>query len=113
MAYKNIILTGFMGTGKTSVGAALAERLGREFVDSDEVIQERESMTVPEIFEKRGEAHFRALEHEFCKGLSSKKGLVVATGGGMPVNPANRKLLNAAGLVINLTCTVEEILRRI
>jgi shikimate kinase/3-dehydroquinate synthase len=113
MGYKNIILTGFMGTGKTSVGAALAESLGWKFVDSDEFIQERESMTVPEIFEKRGEAHFRALEYEFCKELPSKQGIVVATGGGMPVNPSNRKLLNSGGLVINLRCNVEELLRRI
>jgi shikimate kinase / 3-dehydroquinate synthase len=113
MAYKNIILTGFMGTGKTSVGTALAKELGWEFVDTDDSIEELESMTVPEIFAKCGEARFRALEREFCEQLSARKGLVVATGGGMPINPANRKLLNAVGLVINLRCDLDEILKRI
>jgi shikimate kinase / 3-dehydroquinate synthase len=113
MTCKNIILTGFMGTGKTSVGIALAKALEWEYVDTDALIQERESMTVPEIFAKHGEACFRALEHEFCTQLVSRKDIVVATGGGMPANPENRKLLNAAGLVINLRCKVSEILKRI
>ncbi len=111
--HNNIILTGFMGTGKTSVGRLIAGRLQWDFLDTDEEIERRENLAIPEIFESHGEPHFRALENDLCKELSSRKGLVVATGGGMPVNPENRKLLNSNGVVICLRCAPSEILARV
>jgi 3-dehydroquinate synthase len=113
MIRRNIILTGFMGTGKTDVGSALAKRLGWKFVDTDELIRERESMTIPEIFAKRGEEHFRTVETTIAAEFAAQNGLVIATGGGMPINPRNRGALNAAGLAVNLACGLEEIFRRI
>ncbi|HMK34530.1 MAG TPA: 3-dehydroquinate synthase [Desulfomonilaceae bacterium] len=109
----NIILTGFMGTGKTAVGMVLAKRLGWKFLDTDRLISELESMSVTDIFARRGEAHFRTLENTLCERLVTEKHAVIATGGGMPVNPSNRKLLNAAGLVVNLRCDPEESIKRI
>src|SRR3954463_16189043 len=80
---QNIVLTGFMSTGKSTVGQRLAELLKRRFVDSDEVIVERAGMTIPQIFVRDGEAGFRALEKEVCGDLAAQHGLVIATGGGM------------------------------
>jgi shikimate kinase / 3-dehydroquinate synthase len=102
-----------MGTGKTAVGRPVAERLGLRFVDTDVLIEERQGKTIPELFRVHGEAHFRGLERELCRELSGERGLVIATGGGMPVDPDNRKILNAAGTVIRLWCSPSEILTRV
>jgi len=80
---KNIILTGFMGTGKTSVGRAGAQRLGRAFVDMDVLIADRSRKSIPRIFAEDGEEAFRRLERELCRELSEKQDLVIATGGGV------------------------------
>ena len=64
---KNIIFTGFMGTGKTTVGKLLAEKLGREFIDTDQLIEDRQGLTIPEIFHKRGEPAFRTMEADIAK----------------------------------------------
>jgi shikimate kinase len=80
MKDRNLIITGFMGTGKSAVGRMVAERLGRKFVDSDELIEARAGKAIPEIFDREGEAHFRALEAEVCHELSDGRGWVVATG---------------------------------
>ena len=87
---RNLLITGFMGTGKSAVGRIVAERLGREYVDSDELIEARAGCTIPEIFERKGEAHFRALEAEVCRELGAERGRVVATGGWTLGSPANR-----------------------
>lgn len=78
----NIVLCGFMGCGKTTVGRNLARKSGRKFIDMDSYIEEKEGMKVSEIFEKYGESHFRDLEHEACLELADTKGLVIASGGG-------------------------------
>ncbi len=109
----NLILTGFMGTGKTAVGKELARRLGREFVDLDAAIEVREGMPVADIFSLRGEAHFRGLEATLCRDLAARQGLVIATGGGTLVSDANREILGASGPVVCLTATVDEIVRRL
>lgn len=109
----NIVLTGFMGTGKSTVGQFLADRLNREFVDTDNEIEQRENLTIPQIFESYGERHFRSLEKDFCRELATRKGLVVATGGGMLVDPENRRLFNGSGAVICLRCAPSEILSRV
>ena len=81
-ASPNIVLTGFMGTGKSTVGRLLAEALGREFIDTDDVIVARHG-PISEIFAVHGEAHFRAVEGELARELAGRGNLVIATGGGM------------------------------
>src|SRR5258705_10930223 len=81
----NVILIGFMGAGKSSVGRLLARRLGRCFVETDDMITARESRSIPDIFAERGEAHFRAVEEETVRLLALKSGDVIATGGGPPI----------------------------
>ena len=78
----NIVLCGFMGCGKTTVGRNLARKSGRKFVDMDSYIEEKAGMKVSEIFEKYGENRFRDMEHEACLELADTKGLVIASGGG-------------------------------
>jgi len=112
-AYANIILTGFMGTGKTTIGQALAVRLGWTFLDTDVEIERRAGISIPEIFTRHGEEHFRNLERQLCRELISRQGTVIATGGGMPLDPENRKLLSSAGIVLCLRRSTEEILARI
>ena len=99
---QNLVITGFMGTGKSAVGRMVADRLGREFVDSDELIEARAGCSIPEIFEREGEAHFRALEAEVCRELSAERGWVVATGGWTLGASANRAAVEAGGLVVCL-----------
>jgi shikimate kinase/3-dehydroquinate synthase len=109
---RNLILTGFMGTGKTSVGQEIARRLGCEFVDMDALIQAREGLTVADIFE-RGEAHFRRLEASVCRELAAQAGQVIATGGGALIPDENREILSASGPIVCLTASPNEILRRL
>lgn len=78
----NIVLCGFMGCGKTTVGRNLARKAGRKFIDMDLYIEEKAGMKISEIFEKFGENHFRDLEHKACLELADAKGLVIASGGG-------------------------------
>ncbi len=109
----NIVLTGFMGTGKTTVGREAARRLGRAFVDMDDVIAARAGKPIPRIFAEDGEAAFRALEAAVCAELSAQDGLVIATGGGALVNPANRVTMQRSGVVVCLDASPDEILRRV
>lgn len=109
----NLVITGFMGTGKTVVGREVARRLGWEFVDMDELIEKRLGMSIPEIFARYGEGFFRERERELCGELATKKGLVIATGGGALIPEENRRIMGANGLLICLTCEVDELLRRL
>ncbi len=108
----NVVVTGFMGTGKTTVGKLVAEKLGREFVDMDTVIQAREGISVRAIFETRGEEYFRARESELCRELGARQNLVIATGGGALVEPRNRAAFDGA-LVVCLDTATDEILARL
>ena len=108
----NVILIGFMGTGKTSIGKILATKLGSVFVDLDHKIEADKGMTIPDIFEKFGEAHFRALEKQAVKEVTERHGIVIATGGGTIKDPENMKLLKESGIVICLTASIDEILFR-
>jgi len=110
---ENLIITGFMGTGKTCVGQEVARRLGRTFVDMDALIEARQGMTVAEVFARRGEAHFRQLEAALCRELAARTGLVVATGGGALILDTNLEILSASGPVVCLTASPDEILRRL
>ena len=110
---KNIIFTGFMGTGKTTVGKLLAEKLGREFIDTDQLIEDRQGLTIPEIFHKRGETAFRKMEADIAKELGKREGLVISTGGRLMLDPSNVEALSANGRVFCLVATPEEILSRL
>ncbi|MEE8184806.1 MAG: shikimate kinase [Thermodesulfobacteriota bacterium] len=79
---RNIIITGFMGTGKTSVGRSLARDLGIDFIDTDKIIADRVKRPINEIFSRYGESYFREIEKTVIKEVSSKSNLVIATGGG-------------------------------
>ncbi len=109
----NITLTGFMGVGKSRVGREVARRLNRPFVDMDVEIERRAGRPIPAIFAQDGEAAFREMESRLCRELSRKQGLVIATGGGALVNDDNRRRMMAAGPLFCLTCSVDEILRRL
>jgi shikimate kinase/3-dehydroquinate synthase len=110
---RNVIVTGFMGTGKTAVGREVARRLGRSFVDMDEEIETRAGKSIPCIFAEDGEAAFRQIESVLCEELSAQQGLVIATGGGALVDSANRVRMMESGIVVCLTCGIGEILRRV
>lgn len=109
----NIVLTGFMGTGKSAVGRKLAERLGMDFIDMDEMIEEKADITISEIFERFGEAHFRGLENQTVRSLDGSDGKVIATGGGTILNPENLSALKSLGPIICLTATPETIYGRV
>jgi len=98
----NVILVGFMGAGKSSVGRILAGRLGRCFVETDEMIAAAEG-PIPEIFAEKGEAHFRALEDEAVRLLALKRCDVIATGGGLPCRDGRLEALRAIGTVVWLS----------
>lgn len=108
----NVILTGFMGTGKTSIGKMLAAKLGRPFVDIDKKIELEARLSIPKIFAQFGEEHFRELERAAVRELSSRRGLVIATGGGTVKDAENLRLLKNSGVIICLTSEPEEIFRR-
>lgn len=109
----NLILVGFMGTGKTVTGKVLAERLGRAFVDMDGVIEAREGRSIPRIFSESGEPHFRELERALVQELAAQQNLVIAPGGGIVLNPDNIRDFSATGRVICLRASPEWILKRV
>jgi len=102
MISPNIILTGFMGCGKTTVGRLLARRLGRKFADLDREIEIKGHRRIPAIFRESGERAFREMEFRAIRGLVRRNGLVVAVGGGAPVFPRNRRWLKRAGKIVYL-----------
>jgi shikimate kinase len=108
-----IYLTGPMGSGKTTVGRLLADRLGWAFVDLDALIAARAETSIAEVFEHRGEAHFRKMESEALADTLSADRLVVATGGGALASEANLRLALGAGLVVYLDASPETITARL
>lgn len=99
-AMLNKILIGMPGSGKTMLGRKMAERMGREFVDIDDMVAESEGMSIPEIFEKKGEPYFRRAETEMLRKACMRRGLVIATGGGIVKNKANYNIIRQNGSVI-------------
>ena len=99
---ENIVLIGMPGCGKSTLGRLLAERTGKDFVDMDTVIVEKAGMTIPEIFERYGEKHFRDIESEVAAELGKEKGQIIATGGGVILRPENMKALSQNGRTVFL-----------
>ncbi len=110
---RNLFLTGFMGTGKSQVGRIVARRLGLRFVDMDAEIEKLAGMTVADIFRRKGEADFRRMEVAMLEELCARSAQVIATGGGALLSPESQATAQAAGLVVCLRATPEEIARRL
>lgn len=110
---KNIILCGFMGCGKSTIGRKLAAKTGKEFVDMDRYIEAKENLTVKEIFEKYGEGKFRELETEACKELSEKSGLIIAAGGGTLTFQENIDILKSTGRIVYVDVKYEMLCERL
>lgn len=108
----NVVLTGFMGTGKSTVGRLLAERTGRAFVDTDAIIEDRHG-PIPEIFATQGEDAFRRFERAVAAELADLDGLVIGTGGRLLLDPVNAQVLGRTGRVFCLTASVDTILQRV
>jgi shikimate kinase len=113
MSKRNVVLTGFMGTGKSTVGRLLAARLGYEFVDTDELIAIRSGRSIPDIFSQDGEQAFRRWESHVSQTLAGRKGLVIATGGGLMLDSDNAVALGEGAHVFCLTAEPEEIVARL
>ena len=109
----NIILTGFMGTGKTTVGQLLAQQLQRPFIDTDALIVERDGRSIATIFAEAGEAAFREWERTVALELAQQQGLIIATGGRLMLDEVNAVALAASGLVFCLTAVPQTILARV
>ena len=109
---RSLYLVGMMGSGKTSTGRPLAERMGYGFVDADAVIEQAAGCSIPEIFERDGEAGFRSLESQVLSAISQRHSLVVATGGGVVTQPENWGLLHS-GIVIWLDVVPDQLLHRL
>lgn len=108
----NLIMVGLMGSGKTTIGRALARHLGKEFVDSDEEIQKRTGVTISHIFDIEGEAGFRHRETAAICDLVCRDNMVLATGGGAVLAEQNRELLQQNGIVIYLKASVHDLWQR-
>jgi shikimate kinase len=112
MRQDNVILVGFMGAGKSVCGRLLARRLGRCFVETDDMIVASEGRSIPEIFREVGEPRFRQLEADTIESLKLKSGEVIATGGGMPCREGRMELLRKLGTVVWLDGDVRELHER-
>jgi len=109
---KNIVLTGFMGTGKTEVGKELSRLLDMKLIDVDTEIEKSRKLTINDIFKKFGEPRFREIETEMIKNLSEKKNIIISTGGGAVLKQENTDALRKNGVIVCLTASPETILRR-
>lgn len=109
----NIILCGFMGSGKTVVGSELAKIMGRKFIDTDELIEQQQGVAIKAIFAVHGEDYFRELEHECCKQIAQMKNCVVSTGGGAMTFQRNVDALKNTGKIVFLDADFDVICDRI
>lgn len=108
----NIFLVGLMGTGKTTIGKQLAKQLGKTFIDADQELERRTGVSIPHIFDLEGEAGFRQRETNLLAELAVRPNIVLATGGGVVLNPANRHCLKANGTVVYLRASIDELVNR-
>jgi shikimate kinase len=110
---KNIIITGFMGTGKSVVAKELARKLKMEYIDTDQVIEERQGLTISDIFARYGENYFREQENKLVRELSKKENMVIATGGGTLLSSDNTRILSQKGNIICLYADSQAIYNRV
>ena len=110
---KNIVITGFMGTGKSVAAKELARKLKMEFIDMDKIIEERQGMSIADIFAGYGEKYFRAQENKLVKELSQKENMVIATGGGTLLSSDNARILGLRGQIICLYADSQTIYNRV
>ena len=111
---KNIILIGFMGSGKSTIGRKLSEKYGLKHIDTDWYIEKEQNMKISDIFSKKGEEYFRNLETECIKELAQVcDNCVISVGGGLPVREVNRSLLKELGIVVYLEASVNELVKRL
>jgi len=110
---KNIVITGFMGTGKSVVAKELARKLKMEFIDMDRIIEEGHGISIADIFSRYGEKYFRAQENKLVKELSQKENMVIATGGGTFLFPDNTGILSQKGKIICLYADSQTIYKRV
>src|SRR5262249_8530664 len=113
MQHSRVYLIGFMGAGKTTVGLLLAEKLGWKFIDLDQEIERHEYRRIAQIFEQKGEPHFRKLEKQYLSELASTEHAVIALGGGTYIDAQNRHLAETTGLTVWLKVSFNEIADRV
>ncbi len=109
----NVVLTGFMATGKSTVGRLVAKKLDYGFIDTDDLIEKRWGKCIADIFSEEGEQTFRKKETRIVAELAERQGLVIATGGGMMQNPANVDAFSRQGQIYCLVASLDQILERI
>lgn len=110
---KTVILIGFMGVGKTSLGKKLAKKMGYDFIDTDKWIEQKTGLSIPEIFEQNGEAYFRKLERNCVEEIKVIQNTVISVGGGLPCFGNTMELLKSFGITIYLKLEAKEIARRL
>lgn len=113
MSKRCVVLVGMMGAGKSEVGELLAEQLGYGFIDTDKSIQEKAGKGIPRIFREEGETTFREYEREVIAGLKDAQSQVIATGGGAPLDPENRRTLASLGHMVYLKASPRELYLRV
>lgn len=111
--YRNVVLVGFMGTGKTAVGQELARMLGWTFADTDHAVEMRTGKSIPQLFAEEGESFFRDQETAALKAMLENAGQVVSTGGGAVLREENRKVMLEGGLVVALSAEEATIVQRV
>ena len=110
---QNIYLIGFMGSGKSTVAAVFEKQHQMQLIEMDQRISEQEGMTIPQIFEKNGEAYFRSLETELLKGLQGRENKIVSCGGGVVLRPENVEFMKDNGTIVLLWAKPKTILDRV
>lgn len=110
---KNIVLIGFMGTGKSTIAKALSNLYGMKIAEMDQLIEEREEMSIPDIFAQKGDAYFRTVETNLILELQQHKNMIISSGGGAPLREENVKAMKQNGIVYLLNASAETIFARV
>jgi len=110
---KNIYIVGFMGTGKSTVGKILSSRLKMKFVETDDIIEKKENMKITDIFSKKGERYFRAVEKKVLKEISARDNLIVSCGGGIIIDEDNVSIMKNTGVIVCLEADDKTIYERV